>query len=124
MFKSPGNKPKKAWGIDLPNFPHTGVDLCVEGVLVPGHVAHSFLCAPSSNSTFDPIASFVSAVNFHWDCPPSLLKALAAAYPDREVWLQSYYKEKQGIESLATYCKITLGEYRALCKKGTPKTIP
>ncbi len=32
--------------------------------------------------------------------------------------------KKQGIESLETYCKITLGKYRALWEKGTPKAIP
>jgi hypothetical protein len=36
----------------------------------------------------------------------------------------SYREEKQGIESLDTYCKIALGEYCALCKKGAPKAIP
>jgi hypothetical protein len=96
----------------------------VEGVLVPGHVAHTFLCMPSSNSTFDPVDYFVSAVNLHRDCPPSLLKALAAVHPDQEVWLQSYYHENQVIERLTTYHKITLGEYRALHEKGAPKAIP
>jgi hypothetical protein len=33
-------------------------------------------------------------------------------------------KKKQGIQSLDTYRKITLGEYRALCEKGAPKAIP
>jgi hypothetical protein len=124
MFKSHVNKHEVDWDVDLPNFPQTWVDLCVEGVLVPGHVAHTFLCVPSSNSTINPVAFFVSAVNFHWDCPPSLLNPLAAAHFDQEVWLQRYYKEKQGIERLATYCKITLGEYRALREKGAPKAIP
>ena len=40
------------------------------------------------------------------------------------IWLQSYHEEKQGIGSLNTYRKITLGEYRALCEKGAPKAIP
>ena len=92
--------------------------------LVPGHVAHSFLCVSSSNSMFDPVASFLSTVNLHWDCHPSLLKALATTHPDQEVWLQSYYEEKQGIDSLATYCKITLGEYQALCEKGFQRLFP
>jgi hypothetical protein len=65
MFKSHVNKHKEDWGVDLPNLPHTWVNLCVEGVLVPGHVAHSFLCMPSSNSTFDHVASFVSADNLY-----------------------------------------------------------
>jgi hypothetical protein len=124
IFKSHVNKRKEDWGIDLPNLFHIWVHLCVECVLVPGHVAHTFLCVPSSNSNLDPVASFVRAVNLHWDCPPSLLKALAAAHPDQEVWLQSYYKEKQGIERFATYCKMTLGEYRVLRKKGAPKALP
>ncbi len=69
------------------------------------------------------MASIVSAVNLHRDCPPSLLQALASTHPDREVWLQSYYKEKGGIEDMGTFRKITLGEYRALCEKGAPKAI-
>jgi hypothetical protein len=124
IFKSHMNTHKEDWGVDLPDLSHTWVDLCVESVLVPGHVAHSFLCMPSSNSLFDPIAFFVSAINLHQGCPPLLLKALATMHTDQEVWLQSYYKEKQGIESLATYCKITLGEYRALREKDAPKAIP
>jgi hypothetical protein len=44
--------------------------------------------------------------------------------PIWEVWLQSYYEEKRGIQSLATYQKITLGKYRALWEKGAPEAIP
>ena len=33
-------------------------------------------------------------------------------------------RKKRGIESLDTYQKITLGEYRALREKGAPKAIP
>jgi hypothetical protein len=53
-----------------------------------------------------------------------LLRALADSHPDHEIWLQSYYEEKRGIESLRTFKNITLGEYRALCVKGAPKAIP
>ncbi len=124
MFKSHVNKREEEWGVDLPNLPHTRVELSVEGVLVPGHVAHSFLPASSSSSLFKPIASFLSAVNLHRDCPPSLLKTLATMHPAQEVWLQSYYEEKQGTERHATYCKITLREYQALHEKGAPKANP
>ena len=71
----------------------------------------------------DPVASFVSAINLHWECPPTLFQALADSHPDGEIWLDSYREEKRGIESLDTYRKITLGEYRALCNKGAPKAI-
>ena len=73
---------------------------------------------------FDPVANIVSAINLHRDCPPSLLQTLAITHPDREVWLQSYYKEKNGIESLGTFKRLTLGEYRPLREKGAPKAIP
>jgi hypothetical protein len=70
------------------------------------------------------VANIVSTVNLHRDCPPSLLQALASTHPNREVWLQSYYEEKRGIEEMGTFRKITLGEYRALCEKSAPKAIP
>jgi hypothetical protein len=84
------------------------------------------LSSTSSNpfSTFDPVANIVSAVNLHRDCPPSLLQALATSHPDHDIWLQSYYKEKSGIESLVTFCRISLGEYPALREKGASKAIP
>ncbi len=42
-FKTHVKRKSKGWGVDLPNLPFNWVDLCTEGVLVPGHVAHSFL---------------------------------------------------------------------------------
>ncbi len=73
--------------------------------------------------TFDPMASFVSAINFHLECPPSLLKALANSHPDHELWLCSVFKEKRGIQSMNNYRKITLGNNCTLRKKGAPKAI-
>jgi hypothetical protein len=102
-FKTHVKKKSEDWGIDLPNLPFNWADLCTKGVLVPGHVAHSFLSplsplvslvADSPPSTFYSVASIISAINLRWDCPPSLLQALATSHPDQELWLQSYYKEK------------------------------
>jgi hypothetical protein len=73
---------------------------------------------------FDPVASFVSALNLLKECPPTLLKALADSYPDCETWLRSYADEMGGLESLNTYKMITLGEYRSLSEKGAPCVIP
>jgi hypothetical protein len=106
-------KQKEDWGIPLPNLTLNWVNLCVEGILLPGHVAHTFLREPSSSTltTFDPVASFVSAVNLHRECHPSLLKALADSHPDCKIWLESFREGKRGIEALDTYKKISLGEY-------------
>ncbi len=83
---------------------------------MPGHVSHSFLHSPLSitQTTFDPMALFVSAVNLHCKCLPSLLKALVDSHPDLEMWLESFIEEKRGIQQLDTYKKITLSKYRAL----------
>jgi hypothetical protein len=124
-FKSHINKQKEEWGVPLPNLASTWVALCVDGILIPGHVSHTFIRSSSSpHTTFDPAASFVSAVNLHRECPLSLLTALADSHPDQEVWMASFLEEKRGIQSLDTYKKITLGEYRALREKGAPCAIP
>jgi hypothetical protein len=98
-FKTHFKKESEDWGVDIPNLPFTWVDLCTEGILLSGHIAHSFIRSSSHDHltssspplTFDPVANVVSAVNLHQDCPPSLLQALASTHPDRKVWLQSYY---------------------------------
>jgi hypothetical protein len=104
-FKTHFKKKSEDWGVDIPNLLFTWVDLCTEGVLLPGHVAHSFIRSSSDlfapPLTFDPVANIASAVSLHRHCPPSLLQALASPHPDcREVWLQSNYEEEGGIEDM------------------------
>jgi hypothetical protein len=129
-FKTNFKKKVEDWGVDIPNLPFTWVDFCKEGILVLGHNAHMFLRTSSSLSsaspppTFDLVANIVSAINLHQDCPPCLLQALDLSHPNREVWLQSYKEEKNRIEELSTFKRLTLGEYRTLQEKGTPKEIP
>ena len=119
-YKRHPNVRDEEWGVELRDFPSTWVQLNQEGVLLPGHDVSSF-----RRDAADPVASIVSAANLHSrDVPSSLLQALADDHPDREVWLQSFYEEKNSIESMNTYRKITLGEYRALREKGAPKAIP
>ncbi len=112
-YKSHVNKRQEDWGVPLPNLPSIWVDLCVEGILIPGHVSHSFLRSPSSSmpTTFNLVASFVSAINLHRDCPPSLFKALADTHPDRDMRLESFFEEKHCIQNFDTNKKITLGGY-------------
>jgi hypothetical protein len=126
VYQSHVNKRKEDWSVPLPNLPTTWVNLCVEGILLPGHISHTFLCSPvtQQHTTFDPVASFVSTLILHKECPLTLLKALADSHPDCEIWLQSYADKKGDLESLNTYKKITLGEYRSLREKGAPRAIP
>jgi hypothetical protein len=57
-FKTHVKKKSKDRGVDLPKLPFNWVDLYTEGVLVPGHVAHSFL---RSSSTSIPLVSTSSS---------------------------------------------------------------
>jgi hypothetical protein len=49
-FKTHVKKKSEDWGVNIPNLPFTWVDLCTEGVLLPGHVAHSFIRSLSHDS--------------------------------------------------------------------------
>ena len=119
-FKSHINKKTEDWGIPLPNLPTTWQDLCLEGILIPGHHS-SFLRPPlPTNAT----ARHVSATSLKRECPRSLLSGLHPTHPDRKTWLASFREEKSGIQSQDTYDKLTLAEYRSLRAKGAPRAIP
>ncbi len=111
-YKSYINKKHQDWSILLPNLTSNWHELCLEGVLVPGHTTHSFVCESTAN--------FVSAANLIWEYPRSLLTALADKHPDRDIWMRSFWEEKDSIISMDTYNTITLVQYRALRENGTP----
>ena len=56
--------------------------------------------------------------------PPLFATALAPTHPDRETWLLSFHKEKDGIKSQDTYDVIDLAQYRVLRAQGAPRAIP
>ncbi len=115
-YKSHINKKQEDWGAQLPNLATTWQDLCAESFLLPGLTWSSFDCTTS--------AHHVSVRNLLCKCPCSLLTAFDTNHPNRNVWLQHFWEEKNGIEFLNTYNKILLAEYRALCEKGAPRAIP
>ncbi len=55
-FKSHINKKNEDWGISLPNLTTTWQDLCLEGVLIPGHQTSSFQCPYHHNRSSKPAA--------------------------------------------------------------------
>jgi hypothetical protein len=108
-FKSHINKKSEDWGVPLPNLMSTWQDLCVEGILIPGHQLSLFLRPqPPRNRS----ASHVSSVNLKREYPRSLLSGLHPSHPDRNTWLASFCREKSGTA------------YRAIWAKGVPKVIP
>ena len=88
----------------------------MEGTLLPGHSSGSFLQ--------DQSASFVCAASLLWECPRSLLSALAPTHPDRNVWLASFWEEKNGIKLQDTCNVLTLEQYHAYRAQGAPRAIP
>jgi hypothetical protein len=118
VFKSHVNKRKEDWSVPLPNLVSSWVDMCVEGILLPGHVSHTFIrtSVTTMPTTFDPVASFVSALNLHRECPPTLLRALADSHPDREVWLDSFAKRKRAFNHLR-HTRKSLSESIARCAR-------
>jgi hypothetical protein len=103
-YKSHINKKNEDWGINIPNLPTTWQDLCTNGILLPGHQPSSFL-RPL------PSANFVSTKTLKRECPRSLLVALEPSHPNQVVWLNSFRKEKSGIQSQDTCVIIGLAKY-------------
>ncbi len=124
IYKSHINKKHPDWSVPLPNLTTNWQDLCMDGILIPGHSSGSFLRDPSSASRDPSSASMVSAASLLRACPRSLLSALAPTHPDRDTWLASFREEKDGIKSQDTYDVLTLEQYRAYRAKGAPRAIP
>ncbi len=93
-YKSHINKKHEDWGIPLPDLATQWQNLCAEGLLLPDHGWSSFDRSASANH--------VSARGLIRECLHSLLSSLDPSHPDREVWLESFRKEKRDIESLDT----------------------
>ncbi len=89
-YKSHVNKKHPNWSVPLPNLLSTWHNLCTNGILLPGHSVTS--------SIWDKSANLVSAVSLLWECPRSLLTALAPTHPDCKTWLLSFREEKEGIK--------------------------
>jgi len=106
-YKSHINKKTEDWGIPLPNLTTTWQDLCIEGILIPGHQTSSFQrpLPPHNNPA---LASLVSAVNLKRECLHLLLTSLHVMHLGGNTWLASFHEEKSSIQSLNTYIKICL----------------
>jgi len=101
-YKSHINKKHPDWTVPLPNLTTNWHDLCMGGILIPGHSSGSFLRDQSAN--------FVGAASLLCECPSSLLSSLAPTHPDRDTWLASFREEKDGINLQDTYDVLTLAQ--------------
>jgi hypothetical protein len=85
-YKSHNNKKQPDWSIPLPNLTTNWYELCMDRILIPGHSSCSFLRDKSAN--------FVSTVLLLFECPRSLLSALASHTPITTLGWQASKRRK------------------------------
>ena len=107
------------------DFKHHWNTLLGDDRLFPGHsTVRSFLRSATSDKN-PPSLNYVSAKQLLSPCPPSLCKDLDSSNPDRQVWMDSYKEEKQGLIDHEVYAKIPRNKYLALRRAGKiPKALP
>eukprot|EP00957_Ditylum_brightwellii_P002337 179521-Ditylum_brightwellii.AAC.2 len=91
--------------INLPNFALTYKSLLDQQLILPGW---------HSNFIQAAAAAHVSASGLTYDCPDSLLKALAPTFSGRAIWHDSYMEELNGLIKLGIFHEISLVKYRRL----------
>jgi hypothetical protein len=110
--------------IPLPNFQHNWTTLLADENLIFGHTTvSSFLPRKTYNNALS--TNHASIKHLLDPCPPSLHKALHPSSPDRHIWLQSYEEEKEGLEKLDVFERITKKQYLQLkCTGRIGKALP
>jgi hypothetical protein len=122
MWRISMHKPrskKELWGVDLPDFTSTYLQLIDNETILPGWQISSFLRSPHR-----PSASHVSAKTLSGPAPTSLRNSIHPSNPDRDVWRASYDEEIDGLNRLGTYDELSYDEYKKLRSQGAPKAIP
>jgi len=106
------------FGVTLPDFCQSFQRYINDGTLVPGwHGGTNFQIAGR--------ASHVSATTLSCHIPLGLLsKALYSRNPDRQIWLESYKEEYDGLISNGIFDVIDESEYLQLCRSHQIKAIP
>ena len=109
----------------LPDFKQHWTTFLGDDRLFPGHsTVRSFLRSATSDKN-TPSLNYVSAKHLISPCPSSLCKAPDSSNPDRQVCIDSYKEEKQGLIDHEVYKKIFKNQYLSLRRSGKiPKSIP
>jgi hypothetical protein len=106
------------FGADLPDFCQNFQQYIDDGTLVPGWHGNQNFCIAGQ-------VRHISASALKCLIPPgSASKALYPRNPDREIWLNSYKEEYDGLTSNETFDIISEEEYFKLCKHHGVKAIP
>ena len=125
IFRINERSRKVDFSVPLPDFKQHWTTLLGYNRLVPGHSTVSSFIKSAASCKNPPSLNYVSAKHLLSPCPTSLYKSLDPSNPDRQVWLESYNKEKQGIIDHEVYENISKIHYLVLRRDvKIPKAIP
>ena len=116
---------KVEFSVPLPDFKQNWTTLLGDDMLFPGHSKTSPFLRSATYNKNPPSLNYVSAKHLLSPCTPPLFKYLDSSNPDRQVWMDSYKEEKQGLIDHEVYEKISKNQYLALRRASNiPKEIP
>jgi hypothetical protein len=98
MFQQRTASGRVTYTLDLADLPVTWKDRLTEGTLELGWQQAKR-------------AYHVSASKLKLGPPPSLQRSMKKDYPDRKIWVESYFEEANGLKEMDTYVTITAKEY-------------
>ena len=105
---------KVYFSVPLPDFKQHWTNLLGDDRLFSVHSTVSSFLKSSTSDKNSPSINYVSVKHLISPCPPYLYKALDSSNPDRQVWMDSYKEEKQGLIDHEVYEKISKNQYLSL----------
>ena len=103
IFRRNSRSIKIDFTVPIPNFKQHWNTLLGDDRLFPEHsTVRSFLKSATSCKN-SPSLNYVSAKHLLSPCLYSLCKAIDSSNPDRQVWIDSYNEEKQGLINHEVY---------------------
>ena len=111
--------------VSFQHFKQNWTTLLGKDIIFPGHFTSRLLLRLSTTSENAPSLNYISGKNLLSSLPPSLFKVLNPSNLDRQVWLDSYHEEKQGLIDHTVYDKVYKSQYMDLNRAGKiTKAIP
>ena len=98
---------KVDFSVPLPDFKQHWTTLLVDDILFTGHSMVSSSLRSATSGKNSPSLNYVSAKHLISPCPSSLCKVFCFSNPDRQVWMDSYKEENQGLIDHEVYEKIS-----------------
>ncbi|MGH3053513.1 MAG: reverse transcriptase domain-containing protein, partial [Gaiellaceae bacterium] len=103
-FTSRHRNGSERWGVNIPGLINDFQTIMDKGIVIPGWQNPSTFIIGRARPV---LATLCQA-----PCPRSLRQALDPSHPDRQMWLDSYKEELNGLIDCGTFAKISHEEYQ------------